>query len=206
MMAAEWGTVGTRRLPGLCRDAIKRLGEDTIRARYGNLFHMYQKITAENPYQRADADLPRGALHHGRAVGGLRSRCPPIPGLFVLRRSQLLSDHGANRLGASSALMQGLADGYFVLPATRSPTGTSRARPSPPAPMITKERAAFAEAENEVRAHQDPAAALSIQRQADRGQRSTASWARSCGITAAWPAAREGPRRSAVTKIQKLRE
>jgi succinate dehydrogenase / fumarate reductase, flavoprotein subunit len=96
-------------------DSIKRLGEDAIRKRYGNLFHMYQKITAENPYQSPMRIYP--AVHY--TMGGLwvdYNLMSNIPGLFVLGEANF-SDHGANRLGAS-ALMQGLADGYFVIPFT----------------------------------------------------------------------------------------
>lgn len=95
--------------------AIERLGEDTIRARYGNLFDMYQDITGENAYQRPMRIYP--AVHY--TMGGLwvdYNLMSNIPGLFVLGEANF-SDHGANRLGAS-ALMQGLADGYFVLPYT----------------------------------------------------------------------------------------
>jgi succinate dehydrogenase / fumarate reductase flavoprotein subunit len=97
------------------RDAIQRLGENTIRGRYGNLFHMYQKITNENPYQVPMRIYP--AVHY--TMGGLwvdYHLQSTIPGLFVLGEANF-SDHGANRLGAS-ALMQGLADGYFVIPYT----------------------------------------------------------------------------------------
>ncbi|MEO2088971.1 MAG: fumarate reductase/succinate dehydrogenase flavoprotein subunit, partial [Gemmataceae bacterium] len=96
-------------------DAIKRQGEDRIRAKYGNLFDMYQRITAENAYQRPMRIYP--ALHY--TMGGLwvdYHLMSNIDGLFVLGEANF-SDHGANRLGAS-ALMQGLADGYFVIPYT----------------------------------------------------------------------------------------
>jgi succinate dehydrogenase / fumarate reductase flavoprotein subunit len=96
-------------------DAIKRLGEDTIRARYGNLFQMYEKITDENPYREPMRIYP--AVHY--TMGGLwvdYNLMSTIPGLYVLGEANF-SDHGANRLGAS-ALMQGLADGYFVIPYT----------------------------------------------------------------------------------------
>lgn len=96
-------------------DAIKRLGEDTIRGRYANLFHMYEKITAENPYQVPMRIFP--AVHY--TMGGLwvdYNLMSNLPGLFVIGEANF-SDHGANRLGAS-ALMQGLADGYFILPYT----------------------------------------------------------------------------------------
>ena len=97
------------------RDAIQRVGADTIRGRYGNLFHMYQKITNEDPYQVPMRIYP--AVHY--TMGGLwvdYHLQSTIPGLFVLGEANF-SDHGANRLGAS-ALMQGLADGYFVIPFT----------------------------------------------------------------------------------------
>ncbi len=96
-------------------DAIKRLGEPTIRDRYGNLFEMYQRITDENPYRAPMRIYP--AVHY--TMGGLwvdYNLMSTIPGLHVIGEANF-SDHGANRLGAS-ALMQGLADGYFILPAT----------------------------------------------------------------------------------------
>jgi succinate dehydrogenase / fumarate reductase flavoprotein subunit len=97
------------------RDSIRRLGEDTIRERYGNLFEMYERITGENGYKVPMRIYP--ASHY--AMGGLwvdYHLMSNIPGLFVLGEANF-SVHGANRLGAS-ALMQGLADGYFVLPYT----------------------------------------------------------------------------------------
>jgi len=97
------------------RDAIARLGEDTIRERYGNLFEMYERITDENGYQVPMRIYP--APHY--AMGGLwvdYNLMSNLPGLFVLGEANF-SVHGANRLGAS-ALMQGLADGYFVIPYT----------------------------------------------------------------------------------------
>jgi succinate dehydrogenase / fumarate reductase flavoprotein subunit len=96
-------------------DAIKHLGEDTIRERYGNLFEMYERITDENAYQQPMRIYP--APHY--TMGGLwvdYNLASNVPGLFVLGEANF-SDHGANRLGAS-ALMQGLADGYFILPYT----------------------------------------------------------------------------------------
>jgi succinate dehydrogenase / fumarate reductase flavoprotein subunit len=95
--------------------AIARLGEKTIRERYGNLFEMYENITGENAYERPMRIYP--ALHY--TMGGLwvdYNLMSTIPGLHVLGEANF-SDHGANRLGAS-ALMQGLADGYFVIPNT----------------------------------------------------------------------------------------
>jgi succinate dehydrogenase flavoprotein subunit len=97
------------------RDAIKRDGEDVIRAKYGNLFQMYDKITDENPYETPMRIYP--AIHY--TMGGLwvdYHLQTTIPGLYCLGEANF-SDHGANRLGAS-ALMQGLADGYFVIPYT----------------------------------------------------------------------------------------
>lgn len=96
-------------------DAIKRLGANTIRSRYDNLFAMYEKITDENPYEVPMRIYP--AVHY--VMGGLwvdYHLMSNVPGLFVLGEANF-SDHGANRLGAS-ALMQGLADGYFVAPYT----------------------------------------------------------------------------------------
>ena len=94
-------------------DAIKRLGEPAVRERYGNLFDIYHEITAENAYQTPMRIFP--AVHY--TMGGLwvdYNLMSNVPGLFVLGEANF-SDHGANRLGAS-ALMQGLADGYFVIP------------------------------------------------------------------------------------------
>lgn len=95
--------------------SIKRVGEDVIREKYGNLFDMYQRITDENPYKQPMRIYP--AVHY--TMGGLwvdYNLMSTIPGLFVIGEANF-SDHGANRLGAS-ALMQGLADGYFVIPYT----------------------------------------------------------------------------------------
>jgi len=125
-------------------DAIKRLGEDVIRERYGNLFEVYEKITGENAYKMPMRIYP--AVHY--TMGGLwvdYDLMSNVPGLFVIGEANF-SDHGANRLGAS-ALMQGLADGYFVLPNTL-PTylaGQMGKRPSP-------DSQEFQEAEEDVRA------------------------------------------------------
>ncbi|MEZ5071195.1 MAG: fumarate reductase/succinate dehydrogenase flavoprotein subunit [Bacteroidales bacterium] len=97
------------------KDAIQRLGKDVIEAKYGNLFQMYEKITDDNPYEVPMMIYP--AIHY--SMGGIwvdYELQTTIPGLFATGESNF-SDHGANRLGAS-ALMQGLADGYFVLPYT----------------------------------------------------------------------------------------
>ncbi|MEU4426414.1 fumarate reductase/succinate dehydrogenase flavoprotein subunit [Actinoplanes sp. NPDC024001] len=96
-------------------DAIKRLGRKAVEAKYGNLFEMYERITGEDPYETPMRIYP--AVHY--TMGGLwvdYDLQSTIPGLFVIGEANF-SDHGANRLGAS-ALMQGLADGYFVLPNT----------------------------------------------------------------------------------------
>ncbi len=96
-------------------DSINRLGESTIRERYGNLFDMYERITGENPYKTPMRIYP--AIHY--TMGGLwvdYNLETTIPGLFALGEANF-SDHGANRLGAS-ALMQGLSDGYFIIPYT----------------------------------------------------------------------------------------
>src|SRR5437762_7383340 len=97
------------------KDAIARVGPDVIKEKYGNLFQMYQKITDEDPYKVPMRIYP--AIHY--TMGGLwvdYNLMSTIPGLHVLGEANF-SDHGANRLGAS-ALMQGLADGYFVIPYT----------------------------------------------------------------------------------------
>jgi len=97
------------------KDAINRLGKEVIEARYGNLFQMYEKIVDENPYETPMMIYP--AIHY--TMGGIwvdYELQTTIPGLFAAGEANF-SDHGANRLGAS-ALMQGLADGYFVIPYT----------------------------------------------------------------------------------------
>jgi succinate dehydrogenase / fumarate reductase flavoprotein subunit len=125
-------------------DAIKRLGKDVIEARYGNLFEMYEKITGEDPYQRPMRIYP--AVHY--TMGGLwvdYELGTNVPGLYATGEANF-SDHGANRLGAS-ALMQGLADGYFVLPYTIGNFLSTQIR----VPRISTDLPAFAEAENAVR-------------------------------------------------------
>ena len=97
------------------KSAIERLGKEVIKARYGNLFQMYEKITDVNPYDEPMMIYP--AVHY--TMGGIwvdYNLMTTIPGLYAIGEANF-SDHGANRLGAS-ALMQGLADGYFVLPYT----------------------------------------------------------------------------------------
>lgn len=125
------------------RDAIRRLGQEKIAERYGNLFQMYEKITDENPYKVPMRIYP--AVHY--TMGGLwvdYNLMSTIPGLFVLGEANF-SDHGANRLGAS-ALMQGLADGYFIIPYTM---GNYLA--SSKLPKIEPQHEAFRAAETEVK-------------------------------------------------------
>jgi succinate dehydrogenase / fumarate reductase flavoprotein subunit len=124
------------------KEAIERLGADVIKEKYGNLFHMYHKITDENPYQVPMRIYP--AMHY--AMGGLwvdYHLMSTIPGLHVLGEANF-SDHGANRLGAS-ALMQGLADGYFVIPYTIGDYLASHQ-----APKVTTDHGAFKEAAEKV--------------------------------------------------------
>jgi succinate dehydrogenase / fumarate reductase flavoprotein subunit len=156
-------------------DAIQRLGKDAISARYGNLFDMYEKITAENPYRVPMRIYP--ASHY--TMGGLwvdYTLMSNLPGLFVIGEANF-SDHGANRLGAS-ALMQGLADGYFVLPDTMSNYLASAAA----APVDT-DRAEFAAVENEVRARFDKLLAIKGRRTPDSFHRELGHvmWER-CGM------------------------
>jgi len=128
-------------------DTIKRDGEDVISAKYGNLFTMYEKITGQNPYKTPMMIYP--AVHY--TMGGLwvdYNLMTNIPGLYALGECNF-SDHGANRLGAS-ALMQGLADGYFVIPYTIGDylAGLSTEK-------IPVDHPAFKETEGEVRASID---------------------------------------------------
>ena len=125
-------------------DAIQRLGADKVRERYGNLFDIYHEITDENAYQVPMRIFP--AVHY--TMGGLwvdYNLMSNVPGLFVLGEANF-SDHGANRLGAS-ALMQGLGDGYFVIPATIA-TYLATLKPGARPAM---DHAAFQEAEDNVR-------------------------------------------------------
>ncbi|MBO0360597.1 fumarate reductase/succinate dehydrogenase flavoprotein subunit [Hymenobacter sp. BT186] len=125
-------------------EIIKRTGADAVSQKYGNLFAMYEKITGEDPYKQPMRIYP--AVHY--TMGGLwvdYNLQTTVPGLYATGECNF-SDHGANRLGAS-ALMQGLADGYFVLPYT---IGDQLAQ-TPPTP-VTTQHPAFAEAEAQVRA------------------------------------------------------
>ncbi|HEX7449597.1 MAG TPA: succinate dehydrogenase (quinone) flavoprotein subunit, partial [Pirellulales bacterium] len=124
-------------------DAIARLGEDVVRQRYGNLFEMYERITGENPYRQPMRVYP--AIHY--TMGGLwvdYNLMSNVEGLFVIGEANF-ADQGANRLGAS-ALMQGLADGYFILPYT---IGDYLARVLP-ADRLSTDHPAFAQIEAEV--------------------------------------------------------
>ena len=149
------------------RDAIERLGEDTIRERYGNLFQMYEKITGENPYKQPMQIFP--AVHY--TMGGLwvdYNLMSNVPGLHVLGEANF-SDHGANRLGAS-ALMQGLSDGYFVIPTTIA-NYLAGEKPG----TITTDHPAFAESEKAVKERLDTL--LNI-----NGTRSVDSYHRELGL------------------------
>jgi len=124
-------------------DAIKRLGKDKIEARYGNLFQMYEKIVDENPYKTPMMIYP--AVHY--TMGGIwvdYELQTTIPGLFAAGEANF-SDHGANRLGAS-ALMQGLSDGYFVIPYTLQNYLADQIK----VPRISTNTPEFDQAENEV--------------------------------------------------------
>jgi succinate dehydrogenase / fumarate reductase flavoprotein subunit len=125
-------------------DAIKRLGQNVVSERYGNLFEMYEKITGEDPYKTPMTIYP--AIHY--TMGGLwvdYELMTTIPGLFAIGECNF-SDHGANRLGAS-ALMQGLADGYFILPYTIGGFLSGEILAGKPDPNSPE----FAEAEKEVK-------------------------------------------------------
>jgi succinate dehydrogenase / fumarate reductase, flavoprotein subunit len=126
------------------KDAIQRLGKNVIKERYGNLFDMYNRITGEDPYSEPMRIFP--AIHY--TMGGLwvdYNLMSNIPGLYVIGEANF-SDHGANRLGAS-ALMQGLADGYFVLPNTIGDYLASNKFPK-----VESSNAAVKQAEQEVAA------------------------------------------------------
>jgi succinate dehydrogenase / fumarate reductase flavoprotein subunit len=129
------------------RDAIKRQGAPAISAKYGNLFQMYERITGEDPYRTPMRIYP--AVHY--TMGGLwvdYNLETTVPGLFALGEANF-SDHGANRLGAS-ALMQGLADGYFVIPSTIAGHLAGRSLPA-----VGTDHPAFAEAEANCKARID---------------------------------------------------
>ncbi len=156
-------------------DAIRRLGEHVIRERYGNLFDMYHEITNENPYKVPMRIYP--APHY--TMGGLwvdYNLMSNIPGLFVIGEANF-SDHGANRLGAS-ALMQGLADGYFILPYTIGHYFAS-AKPK----KLGADRPEFKQAEAEVQSRINTLLNLKGKRSVDSFHREmgTLMWER-CGM------------------------
>jgi succinate dehydrogenase / fumarate reductase flavoprotein subunit len=175
-------------------DAIKRLGEDKIRERYANLFDMYEKITGENAYQVPMRIYP--AVHY--TMGGTwvdYNLMTTVPGLFVLGEANF-SDHGANRLGAS-ALMQGLADGYFILPYT---IGNYFASAKQPKPSVS--HAEFKKAEAEVLAFTNRLLAI-------KGKRTVTSMHRELGKLL-WEkcgmARTEAGLKEALQRIPQLRE
>ncbi len=175
-------------------DAIQRLGKNVIKERYGNLFDMYERITGENPYESPMRIYP--AIHY--TMGGLwvdYNLMSTIPGLYVTGEANF-SDHGANRLGAS-ALMQGLADGYFVLPYT---IGDYLA--SSKGPKVDTSHAAFREAEAQV-------ASRTKQFLEIKGTRSVDSFHRDLGLLL-WEYCGMGRTaeglRTALQKIPALRE
>jgi succinate dehydrogenase / fumarate reductase flavoprotein subunit len=175
-------------------DAIRRLGEKTISERYGNLFEIYEKITGENAYKVPMRIYP--AVHY--TMGGLwvdYNLMSNVPGLFVIGEANF-SDHGANRLGAS-ALMQGLADGYFVLPYTLPNylAGQRDKRPSSDHPEFQK-------AESDVRARVDHLLRINGKRSLDSIHRELGLllW-NNCGM-----ARNEKGLREALAKIPNLRE
>jgi succinate dehydrogenase / fumarate reductase flavoprotein subunit len=140
-------------------EAIKRDGEAVIRKKYGNLFQMYEKITADDPYRTPMMIYP--AVHY--TMGGLwvdYNLMSNVPGLFVLGEANF-SDHGANRLGAS-ALMQGLADGYFVLPYTIGGYLAGHAKG-----QLSTSDGAFVETEKKVRDRIDKLLAINGKRTVD---------------------------------------
>jgi succinate dehydrogenase / fumarate reductase flavoprotein subunit len=176
------------------RDAIARLGRPAVEEKYGNLFDMYQRITAENPYEVPMRIYP--AIHY--TMGGLwvdYDLQSNVPGLYVIGEANF-SDHGANRLGAS-ALMQGLADGYFVLPATLADYLARN-----PLPPVDPADDAVLGAESEVA--QRLAKLLSI-----KGTRTVDSFHRELG-TLLWDqcgmARTESGLRKALDRIPQLRE
>ncbi len=174
-------------------DAIERHGEETIRQRYGNLFDMYRKITGENPYEAPMRIYP--ASHY--TMGGLwvdYNLMSNLPGLHVIGEANF-SDHGANRLGAS-ALMQGLADGYFILPAT-----IGHYLATAELPPVTIDDPAFEEAEQNIREGIARLLAVNGSRSVDSFHRQLGAimW-EDCGMSR-----NEAGLRSAIEKIGNLR-
>jgi succinate dehydrogenase / fumarate reductase flavoprotein subunit len=175
-------------------DSIQRLGERTIEARYGNLFEMYERITDENPYKQPMRIYP--APHY--TMGGLwvdYNLMSTIDGLHVLGEANF-SDHGANRLGAS-ALMQGLADGYFVIPYTIG-NYLAQAKLDP----VDSNHPAFRDAENAVREKSDQLLGIGGSRSVDSFHKELGRimW-EACGM-----AREKSGLEGALTKIPELRE
>ncbi len=175
------------------RDAIKRLGDASVKEKYGNLFQMYEKITNEDPYKVPMRIYP--AVHY--VMGGLwvdYHLMSSVPGMFVLGEANF-SDHGANRLGAS-ALMQGLADGYFVIPYTVGHYLASTSFKAAPKEM------------DEVRAAETQVKTQTEKLLSSRGNRSADEFHRElgkimwdyCGMSR-----KEEGLKIAITKIQKVR-
>ncbi|HEU0029109.1 MAG TPA: fumarate reductase/succinate dehydrogenase flavoprotein subunit [Kofleriaceae bacterium] len=177
------------------RDSIRRDGEDRVREKYGNLFDMYERITGENPYRVPMRIYP--AVHY--AMGGLwvdYHLQTTIPGLFCLGEANF-SDHGANRLGAS-ALMQGLADGYFIIPYTLGNYLAGVAAKD----LASTDSAAFKTSQAEVRARIDRLMSV-------KGTRSVDSFHRELGLLM-WEdcgmARSKESLQDALSKIPALRE
>jgi succinate dehydrogenase / fumarate reductase flavoprotein subunit len=175
-------------------DAIKRLGKDTIKARYGNLFQMYEKIAGEDPYETPMKIYP--AVHY--TMGGLwvdYNLMSNIPGLHVLGEANF-SDHGANRLGAS-ALMQGLADGYFVIPSTL-PNYLAGQKPG----AVKTDAPEFKQVESEVRERIDQLISVKGGKAVDHFHRELGMlvWDK-CGMARSAEGLKE-----ALAKIPKIRE
>ncbi len=175
-------------------DAIRRVGEDSIRERYGNLFEMYERITDENPYKVPMRIFP--AAHY--TMGGLwvdYNLMSTVPGLHVIGEANF-SDHGANRLGAS-ALMQGLGDGYFVLPNTIGDYLASNRLEK-----VDAQHAAFREAESKVAALTEKLLSIDGTRTVDSFHRELGHlmWDY-CGMSR-----NEAGLRTALARIPELRE
>lgn len=177
------------------KDKIRELGEQVVESKYGNLFEMYEKITGDNPYKTAMKIYP--AIHY--TMGGLwvdYNLETNVPGLFALGECNF-SDHGANRLGAS-ALMQGLADGYFVIPYTIGQFLSNEIR----TPQFQTDASEFASAEE--RARQRLQGLLDT-----KGDRTVEDFHRELGLTM-WEycgmARNEEGLKTALEKIRKLRK
>lgn len=176
------------------RDAINRDGKDVIEAKYGNLFQMYEKITAENPYETPMMIYP--AIHY--TMGGLwvdYNLMTSIPGLYAAGECNF-SDHGANRLGAS-ALMQGLADGYFILPYTIGDYLSSQTYDK-----VGTDHEAFKKAEGDVKSRIDKMLNINGTKSVDHFHKELGKilWEK-CGM-----ARNEKGLKEAKNEIQKLRE